>query len=57
MAAELKRALGLQPTLTAGQGGQFDVLVDGELVYSKAATQRFPDPDEVTGLLQARRNE
>jgi selT/selW/selH-like putative selenoprotein len=31
----------------AGGRGQFDVVVDGELVFSKQAVGRFPEDDEI----------
>jgi len=34
-----------------GETGQFDVLADGELVFSKAVERRFPEEGEVLGLL------
>jgi selT/selW/selH-like putative selenoprotein len=34
-----------------GATGQFDVLAEGELVFSKAAAGRFPEEDEVLRLL------
>jgi selT/selW/selH-like putative selenoprotein len=36
-----------------GQTGQFDVLADGQLVYSKRQTGRFPEDGEVRRLLEA----
>ncbi len=33
--------------------GQFDVLRDGELVFSKERVHRFPEQGEVLALLQA----
>jgi hypothetical protein len=30
-----------------GASGQFDVLADGRLVFSKKAERRFPEVDEV----------
>ncbi|MBK8597913.1 MAG: Rdx family protein [Holophagales bacterium] len=51
MAAELKKALGVDSTLRKGSGGVFDVVVDGRLVYSKRDTGRFPEPGEVTAAL------
>jgi selT/selW/selH-like putative selenoprotein len=36
-----------------GGKGQFDVLRDGELVFSKHETGRFPEPDEILSALQA----
>jgi selT/selW/selH-like putative selenoprotein len=34
-----------------GEGGRFEVSVDGKLVFSKLATKRFPDDGEVLRLL------
>jgi selenoprotein W-related protein len=34
-------------TLVKGSGGQFEVSVDGKLVFSKKQLGRFPDPGEV----------
>jgi selT/selW/selH-like putative selenoprotein len=36
-----------------GGKGQFDVLADGKLVYSKAETGRFPEDGEVRAALAA----
>jgi len=33
--------------LIEGAGGIFDVKVNGKLVYSKRATGRFPEHDEI----------
>lgn len=33
--------------LTRGSGGQFEVVVDGNLVFSKKQLGRFPEPDEI----------
>ena len=33
--------------ITAGKTGQFDVIVNGKLVFSKASTGRFPLDGEV----------
>jgi len=43
------RTLGLQ----AGTAGRFEVSLDGELVFSKTGTGRFPEPGEVEGLFEA----
>ncbi len=34
-----------------GENSQFDVVADGELVFSKQAQGRFPEEDEVVALL------
>jgi selenoprotein W-related protein len=47
---KLKTDLG-KLTLIPGSGGAFEVTVDGDLIYSKLAEGRFPEPDEVLGKL------
>lgn len=37
--------------IVAGKVGQFDVVVDGAVVFSKAVEGRFPDPGEVLARL------
>jgi selenoprotein W-related protein len=39
-------------TFTTGSKGIFDVTVDGEMLYSKAATGRHADPGEVLALFK-----
>ena len=34
--------------------GIFDVHVDGELVFTKSMLGRYPEPDEVVPLVEAR---
>jgi selT/selW/selH-like putative selenoprotein len=34
-----------------GTGGAFEVSLDGELLYSKLKTKRFPQYGEIPGLL------
>jgi len=47
LAAEINRADGHTAECTPGGKGQFDVFVDGELVFSKHAAGRFPEPEEI----------
>ncbi len=47
MAAQLRKAFGVEPELIKGGGGVFDVTVDGQLVYSKHDTGEFPDAREL----------
>jgi len=54
LAAAIKRAHGVEPTLIEGSGGVFDVSVDGKLVYSKHQTGRFPEEHEILAQLKAR---
>ena len=37
----------MKSRLIEGAGGIFDVKVNGKLVYSKRATGRFPEHDEI----------
>ena len=48
----MHKVLGVKANLVPGDSGVFDVLVDGELVFSKAQVGRFPRPDEVTNKLK-----
>ena len=36
------------------RGGVFEVVVDGELIYSKKATGRHAEPDEILKTLRSR---
>lgn len=53
--AELEQAFGKDKVavdLVKGGGGIFDVVVDGDRVYSKQQTGRFPQYREVVGLIE-----
>jgi selT/selW/selH-like putative selenoprotein len=43
---------GFDAAIQPGRSGQFDVISDGELVFSKEQVERFPEPGEVLALLQ-----
>ena len=43
--------------IVTGDGGIFDVHVDGELVFTKSMLGRYPDPDDVVPLLRAKLGE
>jgi selenoprotein W-related protein len=45
----------VQAELVKGSGGVFDVTADGQLIYSKHQTGRFPDNAEVVQALRALR--
>ena len=47
LAAEIKKQRGVDSTLIRGSGGEFEITVDGKLVFSKKSEGRFPDPEEV----------
>jgi selenoprotein W-related protein len=55
LAAELKQALGADCDLIASGGGVFEVAVDGKMVFSKKALDRFPDDGEVLRLIRSAR--
>jgi selT/selW/selH-like putative selenoprotein len=54
LAAELKKEIGIEPTLIAGGGGVFDVAVDGKVVFSKKSIGRFPEAGEIVGVLKGK---
>jgi predicted Rdx family selenoprotein len=43
---------GFDAAIQPGHSGQFDVLSDGALVFSKQQVDRFPEPGEVLASLQ-----
>ena len=51
LAEELKAAHDVDATLIEGGGGVFTVVVDGNLIYSKKETGRFPELGEVADLI------
>ena len=53
MAAEIKKVRGIDATLVPGSGGEFEIKVDGQLIWSKKAEGRFPDFGEVLSQLPA----
>jgi predicted Rdx family selenoprotein len=38
--------------VVTGDGGIFDVHVDGELAFTKSMLGRYPEPDDVVPLLR-----
>ena len=40
-----------QVNLVAGSDGVFEVTADGRTLFSKADSNRFPEPGEIAGLL------
>jgi selT/selW/selH-like putative selenoprotein len=53
--AAIKKACGIQPELVRGNGGVFDVAVNGETVFSKWRENRFPANQEILNLLAQRK--
>jgi selT/selW/selH-like putative selenoprotein len=44
--------VGAEPELIKGTNGVFDVVADGELIFSKHRVGRFPEDDEILELLR-----
>jgi len=49
----MKKALGAEVQLIPSSGGVFEVVADGNLVYSKKDLKRFPEEGEVVSLIRA----
>jgi len=47
----LKQDIASLELIPAG-GGVFEVMVNGELIYSKKATGQFPDPDKILQVIR-----
>jgi len=43
---------GFDSRAQTGENGQFDVIADGRVVFSKSETGRFPEDGEVRRLLE-----
>ncbi len=54
MAEEIKKAFGVETEFLKGFEGSFDVIVDGETIFSKFETGRFPEPGEIRKLIKAK---
>lgn len=52
MAAELADKFGCAPRLIEGGRGIFEVKVDGAVVFSKRQVGRFPNPGELSGIVE-----
>ena len=53
LAAEIKRSRGLDATLIKGSGGVFEVVLDGQSIFSKKQQGRFPEPAEILERIPA----
>jgi selenoprotein W-related protein len=53
LAADLKKNFDVDAELKPSHGGIFDVEVDGNRIYSKHDTHRFPNPGEVDDIIVA----
>jgi selT/selW/selH-like putative selenoprotein len=53
----IQEALGIKSVLVhSTKSGAFEIIADGEVVYSKSATGAFPSKEEIIELLKKRRN-
>jgi len=52
LAAEISAKLGVTPELLRGDNGVFDVVADGNLIYSKHREGRFPEPAAILQILR-----
>ena len=52
LADTLKRELGVDAELIESSGGVFEVVADGELIFSKKKEKRHPSHEEVLESLQ-----
>ena len=48
----MRRVVGVEANLIPDRGGVFDVLIDGNLVFSKSEVDRFPEPNEISNILK-----
>ena len=48
----MERELGVRPELVRGRGGELEVALGNELVFSKRRAGRFPGPGEVVTALR-----
>jgi selenoprotein W-related protein len=52
LAATIKADTGVESALICGGGGIFDVVVDGDMIFSKHESDRFPEPDEILSTIR-----
>jgi len=53
LAATIEGETGVESELISGGGGIFDVVVDGDMIFSKHESGRFPEPDEILAKIQS----
>lgn len=53
MEDELKTEFDADVELIASEGGVYEVVVDGNKIFSKKALSRFPDDGEIISLIKA----
>ena len=55
MAAQIKQRFGTDVELIPSGGGVFEVVVDGELCFSKKQLNRFPEDEEIFDILEEKK--
>jgi selenoprotein W-related protein len=53
LAARLKDEFDVMAEMIESSGGVFEVVVDGELIYSKKSTGEFPDDDMLVDKIRS----
>jgi selenoprotein W-related protein len=53
LAATIEGETGVESELICGGGGIFDVVVNGDMIFSKHESDRFPSPDEILEKLRS----
>jgi selT/selW/selH-like putative selenoprotein len=53
LAATIKSETGVESELVCGGGGIFDVVVDGEMIFSKFELDRFPEDGEILSRIRS----
>ena len=48
----MKEIFEVEAKLVASSGGCFEIVVDGELIFSKLNEGRFPEKDEVVAVMK-----
>jgi len=54
LAVAIQERFGLSAEMIKSSGGVFEVEVDGVLVFSKKATGRFPENEEIFSAISSR---
>lgn len=49
----MKKQRGIEAKLVKGSGGVFEVVLDGQLIFSKKQVGRFPDYSEILEKIPA----
>ena len=52
MAEEIKKTFSIETTFVKGFEGSFEVILNGETIYSKLETGELPEPEEIIRLIK-----